>query len=362
MKTRILIIFTTISFLVTACGRKTDRQSDDNSLSREVPVIVQTTAPRDLNEFIQLTGKLEGCTDIVMTSETNGKILQLHKNLGDWVERGEEIGRVDNLDYEIRLQQAQASVLAAEATLETARMQMESSEKLFQEDRISRVEYSQAKSNLKNAQAGLNGAQANLEQAQKAYDNSRFLAPVSGYIADLPIKVGEMLTAGMPICSIVDSKKLVIRTGVSETSVQKLSKGQRVFIRYDALDEDFIGHISGIGIRPLRNSAMYPVEIELDNPGNRLLPGMAVEGRVLANTYRKVIYTSLNNIIREYDSNYIFTVDEEDRAVKKAVKLGIEIGENVIIAEGLEFGERLVIEGMENLENGIQVKIREPLN
>jgi len=359
MKKIIYIIFIGLIFILSACGRKSRDQGESNTI-RKVPVIVEEIKPRDLKEYIQLTGKLEGWTDIVMSSETNGKILELNKKLGDWVEKGEEIGRVDNLDYEIRLEQSKAALMAAEASLETAQMQMESSEKLYQQDKISKVEYSQAKSNLKNAQAALNGTQASLEQAQKAYDNSRFVAPVSGYIADLPIKVGEMLTAGVPICSIVDSKKLKIKTGVGESNIRKLKAGQKVNITYGNPDEIYIGNVSGIGIRPLRNTALYPVEIELDNPGNKLLPGMAVEARILANIYKNVFYTSLNNILQEYDNRYIFVIDEENIAHKKEVKLGYEVDEKVIILEGLLSGELLVVEGMDSLEEGALVEIRQP--
>lgn len=348
--------------LIVSCGGQSGNNSAKVQEINAVPVLIQVTEPRDLKEYITVSGKLEGWTDIVMTSETSGKIIELNRQLGDWVDIGDQIGRVDNLDFEIRLEQAKASVLAAEASYESAEMQMESSEKLYRENRISKIEYSQARSNLKNSLAGLNGAKANLEQANKAYDNSRFVAPVAGYIADLPVSIGEMLNMGMPICSIVNSNKLKIKTGVGEMNIMKLKKDQEVIIQSDQFDRTFVGRISGIGIRPLQNSAMYPVEIELDNSKNILLPGMAVKIRILSNVYQDIIYTSQNNLVRQYDNTYVFVVDEDNKAVRKQVFTGPEVGEDIIITSGLEFGEKLVIEGMENLDAGSAVEIRQSVD
>ncbi|MBN1327169.1 MAG: efflux RND transporter periplasmic adaptor subunit, partial [Candidatus Cloacimonetes bacterium] len=200
------------------------------------------------------------------------------------------------------------------------------------------------------------------EQANKAYDNSRFVAPVAGYIADLPVSIGEMLNMGMPICSIVNSNKLKIKTGVGEMNIMKLKKDQEVIIQSDQFDRTFVGRISGIGIRPLQNSAMYPVEIELDNSKNILLPGMAVKIRILSNVYQDIIYTSQNNLVRQYDNTYVFVVDEDNKAVRKQVFTGPEVGEDIIITSGLEFGEKLVIEGMENLDAGSAVEIRQSVD
>lgn len=157
----------------------------------KVPVLVDELVPRELDEYISLTGKLEGITDIQLTSEVSGKVVEINKKLGDWVNKGEEIARIDNSDYRIMKEQAEASVLSAEAALSGAQMQLEASEKLYEKEIISDLEYAQAVSSFKSAQAGYKGANAGLEQAQKAYDNSRFVAPVSGYIAEMHLEVGQ---------------------------------------------------------------------------------------------------------------------------------------------------------------------------
>lgn len=361
MKTKFLALILVGIIAVTGCGRRGGGRKRGVSETREeraISVIVNTLQPRDLKEYIYFTGKLEGTTDINMASETSGQIIALKKKLGDWVEKGEEIGHVDNEDYRIRVEQAEASVLAAEAAYESAELQMQSAEQLLENKSMSKMEYQNYVNALKQTKAALDGAKASLEQAQRAYNNSRFIAPVSGYIVNLPIKVGETISPGQTICGIVNSKKLLIKSGVGETDIGKIREGQSVTITYGEIKEKFDGKIVGLGIKPLPNSASYPIEVELNNRGGKLYPGMVVEGRILSNVYEDVIYTSVNNIKEEYDRLYVFVVDEENRAKKVRVDLGIQVERDVIIADGVDPGQRIVIEGIDNLQDGSLVEVR----
>ncbi len=359
MKFRVLILSLIGLLFIVSCGEKPeDSKTEKKITEKKIPVMVEQVKPKNLEQYIKVTGKLEGWVDIVMTSETNGKIVEIKKRLGDWVEKGKEIGRIDNLDYKIRLDQSKAVLLAAEASFEAAELQMNASETLHKSKNISDAEYSLSRSEYKNALARLNAAEAGLEQSQKAYDNSRFVSPVSGYIADLPIEIGETISMGQPVCSIVDSKKLIIKTGIGEKEVQKIHKGQEVTISNDGKYDTFYGNIIGVGIKPVGNTASYPIEIEIDNPKGKLLPGMVIEARIQSKIFKNVIYTSMNNIIQEYDNYFAFVINSENKAERRKVTLGVKVGENVIITNGINLDENLVVEGVENLEDGSLVEIR----
>ena len=261
-KTLVLLI---VILIISACGKKPGNIPENEQINQveknKIPVLVEKVELKELEQFICLTGKLEGITDIILTSETSGKIITINKKLGNWVTKGEEIGRIDNKDHEIQFDQASASVLAATAAFDLAELQMESSENLYEREIISKAEFYEATSNYKNALAGLNAAQAGMEQTKKALDNSRFVSPASGYIADLLIEIGETISFGQPICSIVDSRKLIIKTGLGEKEVVRIKNGQNVNIVSDLISGTFEGIITGIGIKPRNNSASYPIEI-----------------------------------------------------------------------------------------------------
>ncbi len=353
-----IILLTGVVILLSACSKPGGEFSGMKKEAAPTSVIVEVVQPRDLEEFIKIVGTLEGITDITLSSEVNGKIVEKLKNLGDWVNKGEAIGRIDNAELKNMVDQADASLLAAKASFESAELNLTTSKKLYDDGKVSKMSYLEAQIGHKNAQAGLEAAKAGLESAKRYLENSLFTAPVSGFITNINLEVGEMIGAGSPVCSIVNTKKLILKTGIGESNILNVSKGQHVSIHYDDYKQEFDGVITGVGIKPIAGTANYPVEIELDNTDQMLLPGMVVEGYILAHVYEDVIYTSLNNISEKYDDKLVYIIDENNTAHKINIELGEEVDRDVIIKKGLNPGDRLVREGYENLQEGTKVIIK----
>ena len=361
MKKIILSLIATM-LILSACGKSKPAEEKSNRKTKPqqdkaISVVVEKVELKNMKEYINFTGKLEGITDITLFSQTYGEVKEIYKKLGDWVKRGQSIGRIDNASHQNQLDQAKASLLAAEAAFEVAEMQMQASDKLYKEQNISEAEYIQSTSSFKAAKAGYDGAKAILENAQLNFNNSQFTAPVSGYIADMNLEIGQTISTGMQVCTIVDSRKLVIKTGIGESGILYVEKGQQVEIHHDSYPEAFTGTITGVGIKPINGTINYPVEIIMDNPKGKLYAGMVVEGRILSNIHENVIFTSFNNIVQEYDQKYLFII-KDNYAWQRKITVGKKVDENIIITSGIESGELLVIEGMENLEDGSSVEIR----
>lgn len=357
-KAIIILLFTVL--IISSCGRGRKSFAKRKNVSAS-PVIVERIERQDVEEFIKIIGKLEGITDIILSSQVSGQIVKINKNLGDWVNAGESIGSIDSEQYKNNLSQAEASLLAAESTFETASMNLKSSKKLYAEKSISKNEYLQAKANIKNAKAQLEAAKANLKRSQLTLENSIFTAPVSGYITQLNIEKGEMIAAGQPICSLVNSRKLIIKTGVGESDITKVRKGDWVQLTVQNLERQCKGRITGVGIKPSAQTANYPVEIELDNPKGDLYPGMVVKGYILSKTFKEVIYTSINNVKERYDDRFVYIVSKDNVAQEKLVDLGKKVGQGVIVKNGLNVGDLLVVEGIEGLRDGSPVNIKDKL-
>ncbi|MEA2096334.1 MAG: efflux RND transporter periplasmic adaptor subunit [Candidatus Cloacimonadota bacterium] len=356
-KMRLIIVLMFTLILLISCGKpQAGKQITRKVKEDEILIMVQEMQQRDLDKFIKVTGKLEGITDVNLMSETNGKVVEIYKQLGDWVNKGDKIGRIDNADAKNQLKQAEAALMAGEASLESATINFESAEKLYKKEMISDSEFLQAKSTLKNAQAGYDGAQASLAMARKNLENSEFTSPVSGFIAELNLEVGEMVSSGRQIAGIVNSQKLLLKTGISETDIPYVKKGDQVTITYH--NKDYEGKVSGVGIRPKTGGNNYPVEIELSNKNMQLFPGMVVEGRIFSKTYKNVLYTSIENLREKYDQQFVYVINDENRAEHRIVELGDKISNYVIIKSGLKPGDKLVIDGIDSLTENALVDIR----
>lgn len=321
------------------------------------PVTIEELTLRPLNDYITVSGKLEGITNVSMTSEATGRILSVYKKLGDYVKQGERIGRIDNDVYQYRFDQSEAALASAQSAFDNAQKNLNYAEESLKRSLISSVEYNSALSAFKGAKAQLDGAKAGVEASRSSMNGSYFTAPASGVISNLNIANGQFIAAGAPVATITDASTLIIKTGVGESQITKLRQGQSVQISYPGKSETLSGRVRGFGISPLPGSATYPLEIEL-SASKSLLPGMVVTAKILTESYKDLLYTDITNITKEYDKNYVWVVGATNKAEKRKVTTGKIIGEYVLLESEVAAGENIVTSGAENLEEGSLVEIR----
>ncbi|MDA3885678.1 MAG: efflux RND transporter periplasmic adaptor subunit [Candidatus Delongbacteria bacterium] len=345
--------------VLSSCSKDNSDQQQQKKAKPEaqlVTVKVEKVIEKDLQLFAGITGKLEGITDIVYYSEVAGKVETIEKRLGDMVKKGEAIAVLDGKNYKISYDQAKADKISAEATLDAVKIKLETTEKLYKNGQISKYEYTNDQSNLKKAEAGYAGAKVNVEKAKLNYDNSKFISPVNGSITQINIKVGQFIGMGQPVASIVNCEKLVIKTGVGEKDILLIKKGNTVNVRHNGNGKVIKGIITGIGKKP-DNSGTYPVEIEIDNQDQVLLPGMIIEGEIESKVLKNKIYTEFDNVVEEFSKYFVFIVNDENIVTKRKVEIENKYGNNTVIASGLEIGDKLVVSGIESLTNGVKVKL-----
>jgi len=343
--------------LIVGCSKGNSAPVDMSKQDKQEPVVkTEIVQERDLQLFAQVTGRLEGVVDMLLYSEVSGKVDKVNVTLGKFVNKGDEIAAVNIADYKIALMQANADLTAAEAGYEAAKIKLEASGKLYDKEKVSKYEYTNDKSALKKSEGLLEGAKANVEKAKRNYDNSRFVAPVSGYIAQLNIKTGQLIASGQPVCAIVNNDKLILKAGVGENDIMNIQKNNTVEVKHINSGIVQTGKVTGIGIKS-DTGGTYPVEIEIANSNKKLLPGMIVEGKIEAVKLSRQVYTDFDNILEEFGKYYMFVVNEQNIAMKRKIEPGERISGKVMIKSGINIGEKFVVSGVDNLSNGVKVKI-----
>ncbi|MBP7118063.1 MAG: efflux RND transporter periplasmic adaptor subunit [Candidatus Cloacimonetes bacterium] len=348
---------------LSACGKKDKAAPEGKKPGNDdrQTVMVESLSRQIIDDFITVSGKLEGITDITMSSESSGRLLELYKKLGDNVNPGDRIGRLENEVARIRMDQAQAAFNSAQSALQNATKNRDYATTARERSLISEVEYLGALSAYDGAKAAFDGANAGLEQARLAYNNSYLLAPAKGRISYLNVAQGQYINQGMPIANITDAGTLILKSGVGDSQIAKIRDGLAADIEYQG--KIYRGRIRGWGIKPMSASANYPIEIEV--PGAKdLLPGMVVRAKIKTKTYPNLLATSLTNVAKEFDKNYLWIVQNSDdgktqKAERHEVELGLIIGQYVEILSGADEGDLIVTSGSENLEDGSPVKIRQ---
>jgi len=359
-KSTILLYISILSLvLLTACGKTASasakKSGNREQKSSEVSVVTYTIELSDLAEYAEISGKLEGISEVSVISEVSGKIISISKGLGDSVESGEEIARIDNGDIEAKLAQAKAGTLAAKANFDSESIKHQVNAELYEKTAISEVEFILSKSAFETAKANYDGAKASQMIAERNYDNSRFTASVTGKIAILPISLGQYIPIGTEVAKIIDDSKMIIRTGVGPSLIQRMTKGDVVELAAQLSDQSTVGIVTGIGLTPGSDNFNYPLEIEVVNDQN-LLSGQLVKGKIKIDTYEGVIAITPSSVISYYDKKIVYVLDENSRVSQRKIKIYAEVSERCIVESGLFEGDQLIIQGQDSVKDGLLVK------
>jgi len=341
----IVMVFVVSLAIVGFVFLRTSQEKDSQVTTKKkrlTTVIAQKLKRQDISEFLEISGSLIGISDVAVFSGVSGLVKNIHKSLGDWVEKGESIGDIDSDIKKSQYEQAQALYNVASSN-------MKATLQLYKSGQVSKSEY-------QNMVASTAASKANYQTSKMAYDYSKIIAPVSGFITDLPIEIGQGLSPQDFVCKIVDYKKLMIKTGVSDVEIKKIKEGQKVEVTSDGFEKIVVGKIVGVGRAPAYNNAVYPIEIMLERSDN-LLPGMIVVGKISVKKYKNVFAVPFNSIVRKYDEQFVFGIKKGGIVEKIKVEITKIIGDMVLIKNGLTLGQPYVVEGIDYIEQGQEVKV-----
>ena len=309
-------------------------------------------------------GTLTASQGIDLSVEIAGTISDVQFRSGEKVRQGQPIVL---LDSEIE----QASLAAAEADRHLAKVEFERARSLIDGQAISRSEFDRL-----NAQS--QKAVATVAQLQASLAKKRILAPFSGTIGIRQVDVGDFVAAGTAIATLQDLSTLFVDFYLAEQQIPLLALDQRVAIKVAAFPEDvFEGRIVAINPKVEITTRNVQVRAELANPGERLLPGMFADLQVLLPSEEPKVVVPETAITYTLYGNSVLAVKEgqppepEEGAEapgrsepylvveRRFVKTGERRGGQVVILDGVEAGEQVVIAGQLKLDSGAHVAIAE---
>ena len=309
----------------------------------EIPVKVVSPQTGTISKQISATGIISATEELIVLSETQGKVEKIYKNVGDRVQKNQVIVEVDD-------ETIAANVLVAEANFEQQTKDIERLQRLEQGNAIS-------KHDLEQARIGLKKAEADLITARKALRDTKIKAPISGIINKRMVENGQFVAGGMPICEIVNTSKLKIWVKVPEKDIFKLAKGQPVNVDIPAFPgKTFSGKINSIGEKA-DNAMKFDAEVVMDNSDGeqRLKAGLFTEIHIPVEA-SETILVEKTAIVGSMKSPSVFVIDG-DKAVKKEIIINESDDKFIEVVSGLKKEDRVVVSGQINLNDGDRVKI-----
>jgi membrane fusion protein (multidrug efflux system) len=310
-----------------------------------VNVVTLQLKPTMLRDKINLPGVVQPWTRLEVKAQVAGKIEEILVQEGDQVKKGQLIARIESKDYQIALDSAKATYNLAQANLarnETLRSKGISTQ-----------------ANLEEQQNQLRQAKAALEQAELQLSRCQITAPLAGVISRRDAEVGVLLNSLMPASVVeiiaLDRVKAVI--AIPESDVAAIRKLSKVEVELQALgNEKIMGSVHFLASAPESQAQSYRLELALDNPEHRILPGMFVRANLIKTVHEQAVAVPLYAVISRNNEQFVY-LEEKGIAHKKAVKIGFMEGWQVLITSGLKAGDKIIIEGHRSVEEGQTVKV-----
>ncbi|MFQ6370180.1 efflux RND transporter periplasmic adaptor subunit [Shewanella sp. YIC-542] len=317
-------------------------QNQPSEHARIIPVVTAIVENKALSADIKLVGKLAAEHSVYIAPQVTGKIAAISVRSNQQVSAGQQLLKLEDA-------KAVAAVMEAKAYLADEQRKLQEYEKLAHSDAITQTEIDAQRASVDIATARLASAEADL-----AYHHIK--APFNGVVGLVDFSLGKMVTQGTELLSLDDLSVLRLDLQVPEAHLSQLSLGMLVSARSAAWPgETFSGKVVAIDPRINEETLNVRTRVQFSNPQHKLRPGMMLEATMsFAPEHHPVIPVQA----LEYSGTkrFVYKVDDTLKAQRTQVQLGARIDNLVLITDGLQPGDQIVVQGLVNIRDGMQVK------
>ncbi len=379
---RRLIALTAASLLaLSGCGDRPDgdappgQPSERQSSPAEVGYI--EVRPEAIDRLDPLPGRVVAYQVAEIRPQVSGIIQSRLFKEGSYVDEGQQLYQIDPARYEADYEMAQATLEDAEARRQNARTLAARYEKLIEGNAVSQQQYDDAVSALNRAEAAVSMAEAEVRRAKINLDYTEVRSPISGHIGPSGVTKGALVTEGqaMPLATVRQLDPVYVDLSQSAAAARDL----RERLTAARLDDDEETEFP-VTLYPTKTDEPYPHEGTLDaadlavdpqtgsirlrsifpNPEKILLPGMFVRAAVEdANGAEEIVVPQKSVNIEPGGEKTVWVIDSEDRARKRTIRTGPAYRNRWVVLDGLEPGERVVVEGRMKLREDAEVRPEE---
>lgn len=393
-------LFAVLLFL-TACGPKEITTEDLES--KAVSVKTEKVQTKDLSNTVELSGVAVPVKQIPLFSPAPLTVKKIHKNLGDTVRQGDLLLSLDESEAINQLENAKktaSSINEAVAKAESAASSSnENEESLQQAKEELNSALTEAKQQLNQIQDGsvppadvvkdsleivlkqaalaqqtltqFQAAQSMLpqlkqqqqqaaeavKQAEKLVQATRMTSPIDGVVSEITVVEKGMTPPSAPVMTVIDQSQIEATFQINSYVVSQLKKGNQSTVTFDGVEQSFQAQISNISPTANPQTGLFTVQIPIPNEKRLVKGGMKATATVIVDSLKDVLVIPAKAIIYEENNPFVF-IDKEGKAVKTPVSLGIQNEGNVQVLQGVTKGDKLVVDGKDQLNNGDSLRER----
>ncbi|WP_407158740.1 efflux RND transporter periplasmic adaptor subunit [Bradyrhizobium sp. STM 3557] len=336
-----------------------------------VAVTVAVVEPRQASLWDEFSGRLEAVDRVEIRPRVAGAILATNFTEGALVKAGDVLFKIDPAPYAAEVDKAVAQLEAAKARAAFAASELERGAQLVGNAVVTRRDYDQRDNGNREAIANVKAAEATLQTAKLNLDYTEVRAPVDGRVGKIEVTVGNLVAAGSaspaltslvsvnPIYASFDADEEVVLQALNSIADASGKRGNLDRIPVEMTvsgGTSAKGHIQLIDNQVNGQSGTIRVRAVFRNDDGRLIPGQFARVRMGQPKQQTLVLVDERAIGTDQDKKFVMVAGDDDRAAYRAVTLGGNVDGLRIVTSGLKAGDRVVVNGLQRVRPGALLK------
>jgi membrane fusion protein (multidrug efflux system) len=374
-----IVIISTLSILLFACGKKEDNTNIDTLIAsknvkelqakkaliqadlskidealaildvKKEEALVSVLAIKDtvFSHYLEVQGSVDTKENILVQPEYQGTLVSLNVKAGQRVSKGQVLGKIDDAGLSQQVASLENQYALAKTTFERQK-------NLWNQKIGSEIQYLQAQTQMISAQRGVAQAKAQLAKTV-------IRAPFTGTIDEVFVEKGQVVApSAQGLMRIVNLSNMYVSTSVPETYIGKLKVGTEVDVFLTSLGKTYKGKVRQIGNFVNPSNRSFGIEVSVPNPENLLRPNQVANLKITDYVSKNTIVVPTNVIQEDGEGNkFVYTAinasEKTGTAKKVVVKLGQSSNNVTEILSGLSNNDVIVTEGMNTISDGMKL-------
>lgn len=357
---------TGISVFLISCGAKQQQPAPPPA----VPVTVAEVNTSNVSYFDEYPGMVTALNQVELRPQVSGYITGIFFKDGDRVRKGQQLYSIDQQVYSANVLQAQANLQLQESNLVKAQKDADRYHALDRQDAIAKQQVDYADAALEAAKKQVEAARANVKALQSSVHFTSLYAPFDGTIGISQVKKGTAVVAGQTLLNIVSADDpIAVDFSVDQkeiyryTQLQQNKKSRSDSTFSLAFDQEVYPHpgiISFIDRAVDAQTGTLKVRLVFPNEKRLLKAGMSTTVRVLNSTSSGSVLIPYKAVTEQLGEYFVYVLGDSNRVSQRKLELGRTIGADIIVKHGLQQGEQIVVQGVQNLREGAVVSLGQP--
>jgi multidrug efflux system membrane fusion protein len=334
----------------------------------EIPVTAATSETRDVPIYVEGLGSVQAFNTVTVKTRVDGTITKVFFHEGQEVKAGDSLFQIDPRPYENAVQQAEATKEKDEAQFQSAQLDLDRAAKLLTPGFQTRQGYDQQKATVGQLQATLKSDQALIDTARLNLDYALVRSPIEGRTGQRLVDAGNLVQTaqGTSLVSITQLRPIFVTFTAPAERLADIRKNQAqkalqvIAYAMDDKTELARGALTLIDNQVDAATGTIRLKAQFDNTGEPLWPGAFVNARLVLATRQNAVTVPQDAVMQGPNGSYLYVLGDDGIAHRRTVKIAATQEGVAVVANGLQTGERIVVEGQYRLTEGAKVKLDAP--